>query len=178
MTARDFNYERNNIGYDFQCPLEKGGGIKCKNHEICESILPLWWFECKGNYLCTNCDMFFNTGICDMYNYNDGILRTSDNIECPVCLENKIRGVSFVKCNHFICIDCFQRCVYGDDSNFPIFPYPDIEDQYYNDTSNPVWETNYPLIKIYNEETEMWEENKWVKYENEKNLRKCPVCRS
>ena len=32
--------------------------VQNKN-EICEAILPIWWFDCKGNYLCTNCDMLF-----------------------------------------------------------------------------------------------------------------------
>ena len=49
---RDLNYENNNVGFDWQYTAEDGGGIKCKNYELCEHILPKWWFECKGNYLC------------------------------------------------------------------------------------------------------------------------------
>lgn len=58
---RDLEYENKNIGYDEQYPIEDGGGIKCKNYEICETVLPKWWFNCKGCYLCTNCDMMFGT---------------------------------------------------------------------------------------------------------------------
>ena len=43
--VRDVEYENNNIGYDEQYPE---GGIKCKNFEICEDILPKWWYDCKG----------------------------------------------------------------------------------------------------------------------------------
>lgn len=46
---RDFVHENSNIGYDYQ----EQDGMKCKNYVICQSVLPKWWFECKGNYLCT-----------------------------------------------------------------------------------------------------------------------------
>ena len=45
---RDLEYENNNIGFDCQCPEEDGGGIKCKNYELCEEVLPRWWFNCKA----------------------------------------------------------------------------------------------------------------------------------
>ena len=55
MEYRDLQYEQSNIGYDCQYPE---GGIKCKNYELCKSILSLDWFSMKGNYICINCDMF------------------------------------------------------------------------------------------------------------------------
>ena len=42
---RDFDYENSNIEYDLQYTEKDGGGIKCKNYIICESVLPKWWFE-------------------------------------------------------------------------------------------------------------------------------------
>ena len=72
---RDLEYENNNIGYDWQYTEEDGGGIKCKNYELCEDVLPKWWFECKGHYLCTNCDMMFGT-----WKNGKGELNFSDNI--------------------------------------------------------------------------------------------------
>lgn len=104
---RDFNYENNNIGFDYQYTEEDGGGIKCKNYELCETILPKWWFDCKSNYLCTTCHMMFGTwGKMPNGNNGKGILEISDMIECPICLENK-KGISQPKCQHFVCIDCF-----------------------------------------------------------------------
>jgi hypothetical protein len=50
---KDLDYENNNIGYDSQYTKENGGGIKCKNYIICGCVLPTWWFDCKGSYLCT-----------------------------------------------------------------------------------------------------------------------------
>ena len=35
---RDLIYEQNNRGYDEQYPEEEGGGIKCKNYELCKQM--------------------------------------------------------------------------------------------------------------------------------------------
>ena len=58
----------------------------------------------------------------------------------------------------------------------PIFPYPDIEDEYYADMKSIKW-TDYPLIKIYNEKWNDWDDGRIEKYDQEENLRKCPICR-
>jgi len=170
---RDLEYENNNIGYDWQCTEEDGGGIKCKNYELCGEVLPKWWFECKGHYLCINCDMMFGT-----WKNGKGVLNMSDNIECPICLEVK-RSISQPNCEHTICIECFKRCYYGDydTENEPNFPYPDIEDEYCEDQENLKWETNYPLIKIYNEDWDKWDDERIKKREKEEYLCKCPLCR-
>ena len=176
---KDTAYENNNIRFDWQYPEEDGGGIKCKNYELCEELLPKWWFECKGNYLCTNCHMLFGTwGEGDNRHTGKGILEISDNLECPICLENK-RGMSQPNCEHTLCIECFKRCYYGydDTKNEPKFPYPDIEDEYYEDQDNPKWENDYPLIKIHNIEWNKWDDKGNLRKQNEENLRKCPLCR-
>jgi hypothetical protein len=112
---RDFDYEMNNIAYDCQYTEEDGGGIKCKNYEVCDAVLPKWWWECKNSYLCSNCDMMFGTWTNGTYkNIGKGVLEIRDCIECPVCLENK-KGISYPRCNHFVCIDCFKKCVYIDE---------------------------------------------------------------
>ena len=82
---RDIEYEENNIAYDEQHPEDGDGGIKCMNYELCETVLPKWCFEYKGNYLCTNCHMLFGT----WGKSHTGKLEISDNLECPICLENK-----------------------------------------------------------------------------------------
>jgi hypothetical protein len=173
---RDLTYENNNIGFDWQYPKENGGGIKCKNYELCKSILPKWWFDCKGNYLCTNCHMLFDTW--DESHKGKGILEISDNLECPICMENK-RSITQPNCEHTLCIECFKRCYYGDPDtdNEPKFPYPDIEDEYNDDPENQKWESEYPLIKIYNEEWNKWDDKRYEKYNNEEYLRHCPLCR-
>jgi len=180
MNEKDTEYENNDIAFDVQCPEADGGGIKCKNYELCESVLPKWWFECKGNYLCINCHMLFGTWKFQGQEYKTGkgILEISDNAECPICLEVK-RSISNPNCEHTLCIECFKRCYYGDDNteNEPKFPYPDIEDEYYENQENSKWDKYKPLIKIYNEEWNKWDDEKNEKYTNEVNLRKCPLCR-
>lgn len=176
---RDIEYENNNIGYDYQYPKEDGGGIKCKNYELCETILPKWWFDCKNNYLCNNCDcMFGNWKSGEYINVGKGILEIINNLECPICLEIK-KNISQPRCDHTLCIDCFKRCYFGNEitEGEPIFPYLDIEDEYYDDQYNEKWDNDYPLIKSYNEEWNKWDDDRIQKYENEIYLRKCPLCR-
>jgi hypothetical protein len=86
------------------------------------------------------------------------------------------------KCDHKLCIDCFKRCYYGDDDleakeNEPQFPYPDIEDEYYDDQDNSRWEIDYPLIEKYNKDWNEWDNNKQSKYNTENYLRMCTLCR-
>ena len=175
---RDLDYENNNIAYDEQYPIDTGGGIKCKNYEICEAVLPKWWYDCKGRYLCTNCDIFFGTwGV----QTGKGELKIYNNLECPICLENK-KSISQPFCDHTVCIECFKRCWYGDPdtSGEPEFPHPDIEDEY-DEGSDEICETlesMYPLIKTYNENWDKWDDERNIKRNNEENLRKCPVCRN
>lgn len=177
---RDVEYENNNIGYDWQYTKEEGGGIKCKNYIVCESVLPKWWFDCKGCYLCTNCHMMFGTwGSGEYKHVGKGILETSNNSECPICLETK-ECISQPNCNHSLCISCFKRCYYGDENieGEPIFPYSDeIEDEYNDDTKNIKWVRDYPLIKTYEEECDKWEHERMKQYEQETNLRICSICR-
>ena len=56
--------------------------------------------------------MFGTQGVCT----DKEILEISDNLECPICLENK-RIISQPNCNHKICINCFRQCYYGDDND-------------------------------------------------------------
>ena len=172
---KDIEYENNNIAFDWQCTEKDGGGIKCKNYELCESVLPKWWFDCKGCYLCTNCDMMFGTWkneAAGIYKTGKGVLDVYDNVECPICLDMK-RSVSQPNCEHTLCIDCFKRCYYGE--NEPTFPYPDIEDEYYDDSEHPKWDTEYPFIQIYNNEWEEWDDKK--NRNEEEHLQRCPLCR-
>ena len=93
-------------------------------------------------------------------------------VEIKVC-------ISQPRCNHSLCITCFKRCYYGDEmtDEEPIFPYPDIEDEYYDDTENIKWVNDYPLIQLYDEEYNRWEYEKQKKYESEEYLRICSICR-
>jgi len=162
MMERDLDYESHYIGYDEQYP---DGGIQCKNHIVCNAVLPTWWFDCKGCYLCTNCDILFGR-----------ILKITEPVECPICLEVK-KGITLSRCDHSICMNCFKRCYYGDQSGEPSFPYPEIEEKYNEDPENPKWLQD-PLIQRYHEEWNAWDDTRMEKYENEMHLRTCPLCRN
>jgi hypothetical protein len=162
---RDVEYENKNTGYDDQYPEEKGGGIKCWNYKVCGGVLPKWWFDCKGSYLCTNCDMNFSK------------LKFIDKSECPVCLEEK-ECVKQLKCEHTTCIDCFVRCQFGEQIEQPQFPYSEeINDEWEYDPYNEKWNREYPLIRVWNEELDRLENMETQNFKNTEYLRKCPLCR-
>tara|TARA_Y100000385_G_C13027838_1_gene609292 strand:- start:782 stop:1333 length:552 start_codon:yes stop_codon:yes gene_type:complete len=181
--VRDSVYEKNNIGYDVQYPREEGGGIKCKNYEICEAVLPSWWYECKGHYICMTCDTMFGTWSNSEYGIfktEKGVLPIIDDTECPICLERK-RSVTQPNCEHTLCIECFKRCYYGDWSGAPEFPYSkEVEDLYHMDDENYdhiKWKKDYPLIETWGLEYDRWYDDIENKQANEEYLRCCSLCR-
>jgi len=161
--TRDYEYETNNVGYD---ELDGEEGIKCKNHIVCDAVLPKWWYDCKGCYLCINCLVL-----------GWGNLRTFIEMECPICLDTNT-VITRPTCEHHpICVSCFKRCYYGVRENEPKFPYPEVEDEYFDDQDNPKWESDYPLIRTYNKEWNDWEDLREYKNQTEQNLRTCHYCR-
>jgi len=56
--------------------------IKCKNHEVCNGLLPDKWFNKRGRYLCIPCETTFGKM---SNNKSDGILKFADNIVCLQC---------------------------------------------------------------------------------------------
>lgn len=182
MKQQDFEYEQNNIEFNNYYPKETGGGIKCKNYELCNCVLPKCCFKYKNNYLCVHCENISGTreNLIDNFKQDGkGVLEFINNVDCPICLEKK-RGVSQPRCDHFACIDCFKRCYFGDEdeSERPIFPYPEIEDYYYyNGIKNQEeMEREYPFIRLYKIKDCIWEDKRLEKYAKEKYLRKCPLC--
>jgi len=181
--SRDFEYENNNIAYDWVLTRKNGGGIKCKNYVVCETILPKNCYNLCGGYLCFKCISLFGDitdGDGNIIKKGKDKLTTYDNVECPICLETK-QNVSLPRCEHHTCIDCFKRCYYGDRSrqDEPLFPYNEneVDNRYFSDWDNPKWITKYPLLKEYNEKYIIWENKKRRKYEEEENIRLCPLCR-
>jgi len=159
------------------CDNQEGLDIKCRNFELCETSMPLENLGCRSGELCMNCDMLYSdwkNGQC-----GTGILEFNNEIECPICLELK-RSIKFPNCSHYICLDDFKRMFYGEiRENEPSFPYcEEIENEYYEDQNNIKWEKDYPLIEKYNEQHNIWEDEYERKYNEEENLRKCPICRT
>lgn len=87
---------------DFQCD-HNCKPIQCPNHIICNAVVTQCYLDCCSG-LCANCDISFGT-----WNGGKGILNTKQNIECCVCLEENMLGISGPRCKHYLCIDCFKK---------------------------------------------------------------------
>ena len=97
-------------------------------------------------------------------------------MECCICLKTD-RGVSFPHCDHYTCIDCHNRCWFGPSPVKIEFPYPDeIKKLYLIDIKNEIWKKD-PKIKEYIERDSKAEYERMEQWEQESNLRKCPLCR-
>lgn len=139
--------------------------IPCKNTLVCKRSFPKEWVDYNGCTLCTDCDFRFGKK-----------LEITKN-ECPICLDDRL-CVQLSKCEHSICIPCFRRCYYGDESRIgePVFPYPELEEEYKENPYHKKW-SNYLLIQLYQEEYEIWNMKEIDKYMSEGHLRRCPLCR-
>jgi hypothetical protein len=180
---RDLDYENNNIAYDPQYPLEEGGGIKCKNYELCKTVLPRWWFDCKGSYLCINC-LIFGWGELE-FKYQEE--------ECCVCNETVNIMLKFpTSCGHWFCCECSRNILLWDETRYHLSQVPYGCPPCPNGCLNPekgtqcncikhdeikdVWEKEFP------QEFERWNEDDDFSINNTVDYhfanRKCPLCRS
>lgn len=136
--------------------------IKCPNYDLCQNLYPKWIGD-NHDDTCVNCDLDFGK-----WQGGKGKLNFIENIECPICFECK-SGVSYPKCDHYACIQCFRRCFYGDFSNEPEFPYSELENEYFENQENIKWK----------ESRKDW----YIKTKNRRDnvpitIKKCPLCRS
>lgn len=144
----------------------------CMNHQVCGTTdLPDWWYECKGHYLCMNCDIA-----------KLGYLEFSTG-ECVVCMENDMTLVRIPNCTHHMCVACFKRVLYGKPPVFPQFPYDDDVNDAYDDVHRGTPEYDefiklYPLIARWERQYDWVDEQHDLDHEREENLRRCPICRA
>jgi hypothetical protein len=183
MNSRDLEYEETNIAYDWQYTREDGGGVKCKNYEFCASVLPKWWFECKGCYICTSCDM---NGFGEME-----FITCTD--ECAVCMESHSKKVVFpAGCGHSFCINCSRQILLYDEARYHLSPVPYGCPSCPNGCKNPIkgeqcyceeydpvqeeWKENYPA------QFKQWKDDENYSISNGENdivfgQGQCPLCR-
>lgn len=121
----------------------------CPNQKVCQAgELQKRVLACHGG-LCMNCAIMLWP------------LVFANNVECPICLET-IEGVQQANCEHFVCIDCFRRCQYGDESRQgePPFPYPkEIEEKYGNEEELGE-EVDWEVIEKWNADWIRWDDEK------------------
>jgi hypothetical protein len=154
----------------FDCPY--GCELKrCPNYIVCGESLPEYVLD-SSDGLCINCDVFWGA-----WRGGKKSLGEFPDTECPVCLEITT-CVSQPKCNHHICPDCFKKCWFPSEPPQPKFPYPqDQEDEYDNNPDAEKWQDD-PLIKKYHTDFRNWEISCEIRYDSNKNLRLCPICRA
>jgi hypothetical protein len=185
MDYRDLQYEEENVGYDCEYPE---GGIKCKNYELCESLLPKWWFECKANYLCPYCDMH------RFFGWKELVFRDSDE-ECIVCNETGSKQVKFpAECGHWFCTTCTRNIIFIDETRYHLSPVPFGCPPCPNGCVNPI-KGKQCYCENYDEILEKWREENPIareEYNDAETLsielgettagsvfgsKKCPLCR-
>jgi hypothetical protein len=138
---------------------------KCPNFEACGG--------CKDPSLLTCSDCTFRC----LVNKKKRILKFEDGHDCPVCLEENVRCVQNINCDHYICITCFKKCHHWDvpDDNQPPFPYSrEIEDEYDED---PEKFRDDPIINVWQDCMATYFDEIDEKNDSRSNLRLCPVCR-
>jgi hypothetical protein len=148
-------------------PCYQVGDVQCPNFEICESYI----ITNGHGGVCFLCDVEYGK-----WQGGNGVLQFKDNEFCCICLDTT-RCVKN-KCNHYICINDFKRCFYGEPRvGEPLFPYPELEDDYYRKNQHHPSYENDPVIIKYHQDRRKWDDYYDIKYQSEGNLRKCPICR-
>ena len=182
MDYRDLQYEQSNIEYDYQYPE---GGIKCKNYDLCENILPLDWWKNKATYLCISCDIF---------GWKE--LEFKECIEeCVVCNETGNKQVKFpANCGHSFCVSCSKNILFWDETRYHLSQVPFGCPPCPNGCINPI-KGKQCYCEDYDEILDQWKEeypDKYKEYNDAENLsielsetisgsvfgsRICPLCR-
>ena len=175
LVPRDVEYEQTQRAIDWQDPTPDGG-IKCKNYQFCGQVLPEWWWESKGKYLCINCDISWCRE-----------LEFREPAECPVCYETKVQVKFPGTCEHWFCCSCTNVVVYGKEIVPGVSPVPFGCPPCPNGCVNPgigpqcncveydpvleQWEdSNDPGFAIYNDFID-------ANVEYTEATKKCPLCR-
>ena len=142
--------------------------VPCPNSIVCGSWLPEWLLGLKRSGVCISCDSQFHKK-----------LDVVENTECPMCLETTTCVIQ-PNCIHPTCVSCFKRCRYGEpDDPEPKFPYSEeVEDEWENGGhKNALWLENHPLATKWDKDWNEWNRAMYEKFDREKNLRICPLCR-
>jgi hypothetical protein len=142
--------------------------VSCPNGLVCGNyMLPAWTIIIKGTGVCIDCH----------YNYHKK-LDFVESTDCPICFETTTCVIQ-PKCTHPTCISCFKRGRYGDPSPPPPFPYSDEVENEWNeiDDNDPAFHARYPLLRKWLQDCERHDDIESIKWQKEKSLRVCPLCR-
>jgi len=141
--------------------------IKCTNYELCHTDFT------KNNKkeICINCDITFG-----MWVGCSGVLEFKDNESCCICLEDNKRSIKLLKCNHYLCIECFKTNYYGLKPKEFDVPFPLDDEDYVKFMFDPCEYQNNRLIQEWLNQYEDWNNEQFDR--QEKSIQGvCPLCR-
>ena len=186
---RDLQYEQLNTIYDEDY---EENGIKCKNYELCQHILPPDHYEHLANYLCMTCGDWFKVG---GFGWNELEFRVREE-ECVICNETRNKQLKFpANCGHWFCISCSRNILFWDETRYHLSPIPYGCPSCPNGCINPE-KGKQCYCEEYDEIQDNWEINnpddykRWNEAENLSidsgednpgsifNSKKCPLCRT
>jgi hypothetical protein len=156
---------------------------QCMNFPVCENRLPIWWQECKGRLLCTNCHMMFKNPLDFLYNEE----------ECPICFDKENAKLR-LSCNHQICVSCYRHLTFWDETRYHLSPVPFQGPPCPNGCVNPIkgkqcyceeydpvletWEAENPVqYKAWND-AEQFSIDESIDPDWDAIKNKCPLCRT
>ena len=139
------------------------GGIKCRNYELCEAVLPPDCWKWNKKYLCINCE-----------NFGWEKLTFIDcNDECIICYKNCNKKMLFpTNCNHSFCIECSRDLLFFDETRFHLSPEPYGCPPCPNGCINPI-KGRQCYCEEYSDIQDIWEiedYNQWKKWNNDEDL--------
>ena len=167
--------------------------IPCPNYVVCGNYEHPDFLH---NGRCLSCDI--NLG---EWQKGRGNLEFKTIESCCICLDENLQGVSMPKCEHYICIECFKKCF--DLQEEPFFPQElddnldelaNLEEEFSGESVFRYYEIfaeRHPeiaeIVKIYAEGCKQWKDNRpsyptgvsgaVARYEENKRLSRCPLCR-
>lgn len=88
----------------------------CVNSTICQNFCD------NDKEICNECNALFGK----WRNGCSVLKKTEKEQECPICSD---KGECYFRpfCNHFLCVQCFQKFLYGIQPIKPTFPYKNKE---------------------------------------------------
>jgi hypothetical protein len=130
--------------------------VRCVNYHICETELSDW-LRNGESHKCDNCKKIFGT---ETKKKQMCIVK-----ECLGCHQKSKRGVSLPQYNDEVCHNCFRVGYLGSAPVLrkePDFPDPDLEHEYFTDSSHPKFQT--PMFQNYARDWEEWDREVQLAY--------------
>jgi hypothetical protein len=144
--------------------MSKYYDVACPNFEVCDGVMD------PQLRTCSNCTWR------SLDNKNKRLLKFDDGQDCPICLDENVRCVKNINCDHYRCIGCFKTChELANEDNPPPFPSSVCDEEDYD--NDPEKYDDNPIIQVWRDCCAVYySEIDKINYER-KNLRVCPLCR-